>query len=146
MTALDVGNGRMESFTFLNAPTKLNLVKNPVGLELSLDEYAKEKEKFDLVLGLNNTPADGTDMSWIKNADFKKFIDNSNVDKIYITGNAYELANNFLKENILENNLTNIFFIPKSNLKNVLTQKTLFLACFSELQEMRNFIISDKNN
>lgn len=146
MTALDVGNGRMESFTFLNAPTKLNLVKNPIGLELSLDEYAKEKEKFDLVLGLNNTPADGTDMSWIKTVDFKKFIDNSSVDKIYITGNAYELANNFLKENILENNLTNILFIQKSNLKSVLTQKTLFLACFSELQEMRNFIVSNKNN
>lgn len=45
MTALDVGNGRMEVFyTFLNVFTKLNLVKNPVGLELSLDEYSRKRQ------------------------------------------------------------------------------------------------------
>lgn len=137
---LEVGNGRMEKFVFLNEDTKLNLVKNPVGLELSLREYSKEEKTFDLVLALGNTPADGTDLSWIQSVDFKDFIANSKVDKVFITGNAYQISEVFLKAYIEENNLSNIKFIKKTELKNVLTKKTLFLAGFSELQEMRNFI------
>ena len=46
---LEVKNGRMEDFKFHGKSTKLNLIKNKVSLELSLMEYAKETEKFDLV-------------------------------------------------------------------------------------------------
>lgn len=139
MMNLEVGNGRMEKFTFLNEETRLNLVKNPVGLELSLKEYAKEDKVFDLVLALGNTPADGTDLSWINDVDFKNFIENSKVDKVFITGAAVNILEGFLKDYVEKNNL-NINFIKKSTLKDVLNKKTLFLAGFSELKEMRDFI------
>ena len=103
--SLEVGNGRMEKFTFLNEDTKLNLVKNPVGLELSLKEYAKENTTFDLLLALGNTPADGTDLSWIKTVDFKSFMENSKVDKFFITGKAVNILKSLLEDYVKENNL-----------------------------------------
>lgn len=139
MMSLEVGNGRMEKFTFLNEDTKLNLVKNPVGLELSLKEYAKENTTFDLLLALGNTPADGTDLSWIKTVDFKNFMENSKVDKFFITGKAVNILKSLLEDYVKENNL-NIYFIEKSAIKESLTKKTLFLAGFSELKEIRDFI------
>lgn len=141
MMNLELGNGRMEKFIFLNEDTKLNLVKNPVGLSLSLKEYEKCKTVFDLVLALGNTPADGTDLRWINEIDFKEFFKNSKVDKIFITGKAYKILENLLKDYVEKNNL-NIAFIEKKEMKVNLTKKTLFLAGFSELKEIRDFIKS----
>lgn len=140
MMNLELGNGRMEKLTFLNEDTKLNLVKNPIGLSLSLKEYEKCKDTFDLVLSLGNTPADGTDLSWIKTVDFRDFFENSKVDKIFITGKAYKILQDLLKEYVEKNNL-NIKFIKKDSLRESLNKKTLFLAGFSELKNMREFIV-----
>lgn len=139
--SLDVGNGRMENFKFLGKSTKLNLVKNKVGLELSLTEYAKETEKFDLVLALGNTPADGKDLSWIAEVDFKNFVENSLVDTIFITGNAFEIVKEKL-EKYLENNCLckKFIFVSKDEFKEKLSKKTMFLAGFSELNDMRSFL------
>lgn len=139
--SLDVGNSRMENFKFLGKSTKLNLVKNKVGLELSLTEYAKETEKFDLVLALGNTPADGKDLSWIAEVDFKNFVENSLVDTIFITGNAFEIVKEKL-EKYLENNCLckKFIFVSKDEFKEKLSKKTMFLAGFSELNDMRSFL------
>lgn len=139
--SLEVGKGRMEEFKFFGKSTKLNLVKNKVGLELSLTEYAKETEKFDLVLALGNTPADGTDLSWIAEVDFKNFVENSLVDTIFITGNAFEIVKEKL-EKYLENNCLckKFIFVSKDEFKEKLSKKTMFLAGFSELNDMRSFL------
>lgn len=139
--SLDVGNGRMENFKFLGKSTKLNLVKNKVGLELSLTEYAKETEKFDLVLALGNTPADGKDLNWIAEVDFKNFVENSLVDTIFITGNAFELVKEKLAKYLENNCLCKKFiFVSKDEFKEKLSKKTMFLAGFSELNDMRSFL------
>lgn len=139
--SLDVGNGRMENFKFLGKSTKLNLVKNKVGLELSLTEYAKKTEKFDLVLALGNTPADGTDLNWIAEVDFKNFVENSLVDTIFITGNAFELVKEKLAKYLENNCLCKKFiFVSKDEFKEKLSKKTMFLAGFSELNDMRSFL------
>ena len=139
--SLDVGNGRMENFKFLGKSTKLNLVKNKVGLELSLTEYAKETEKFDLVLALGNTPAEGKDLNWIAEVDFKNFVENSLVDTIFITGNAFELVKEKLAKYLENNCLCKKFiFVSKDEFKEKLSKKTMFLAGFSELNDMRSFL------
>ena len=115
-------------------------------MELSLTEYAKETEKFDLVLALGNTPADGTDLNWIAEVDFKNFVENSLVDTIFITGNAFEIVKEKL-EKYLENNCLckKFIFVSKDEFKEKLSKKTMFLAGFSELNDMRSFL-ENKNN
>ena len=49
----------------------LNIVKNPVGLNQVLNLLALDSKPFTLVTLMNNKPADGTDFSWIEEADFE---------------------------------------------------------------------------
>lgn len=65
------GFGRMEEFK-LAGGTKLMLVKNPAGCNQVLEFLENIKERFILVCCLNDRGADGTDISWIWDADFEK--------------------------------------------------------------------------
>ncbi|MBQ9249337.1 MAG: DUF1727 domain-containing protein [Oscillospiraceae bacterium] len=64
------GFGRMEKFD-LGGGSRIMLVKNPAGCNQVLEFLQNIKEKFILVVCLNDRPADGTDVSWIWDADFE---------------------------------------------------------------------------
>jgi len=64
------GFGRMEKFD-LGGGARIMLVKNPAGCNQVLEFLQNIKEKFILVVCLNDRPADGTDVSWIWDADFE---------------------------------------------------------------------------
>ena len=99
-----------------------------------------------MVLALGNTPADGKDMNWIAKVDFKNFVENSLVDMIFITGNAFEIVKEKLEKYLENNNLYEKFiFVSKDEFKEKLSKKTMFLAGFSELNDMRSFL-KNKNN
>lgn len=64
------GFGRMEQFA-LGGGTKIMLVKNPAGCNQVIEFLQNIKENFILVVCLNDRAADGTDISWIWDADFE---------------------------------------------------------------------------
>ena len=64
------GFGRMERFD-LAGGTRMMLVKNPAGCNQVIEYLQTMKEKFILVLCLNDRAADGRDISWIWDADFE---------------------------------------------------------------------------
>lgn len=64
------GFGRMEQFK-LGGGTKMMLVKNPAGCNQVVEFLQNVKEKFVLVICLNDRGADGTDISWIWDVDFE---------------------------------------------------------------------------
>ena len=66
------GFGRMEDFALGKGGAKVMLVKNPAGCNQVLDFLQNVREKFILVVCLNDRGADGTDISWIYDADFEK--------------------------------------------------------------------------
>lgn len=65
------GFGRMEQFD-IGGGTKMMLVKNPAGCNQVIEFLENIKERFALVICLNDRGADGTDISWIWDADFEK--------------------------------------------------------------------------
>lgn len=65
------GFGRMEQFD-MGGGTKMMLVKNPAGCNQVIEFLENIKERFILVVCLNDRGADGTDISWIWDADFEK--------------------------------------------------------------------------
>ncbi|WP_286475563.1 Mur ligase family protein [Methanobacterium sp. CWC-01] len=82
--------GRMESFQFPDKLVKVVLVKNPIGLgevlrSLSLDEKVKS-----LLMVLNDNPADGTDISWIWDAQVENILQVKNLERIYFSGRRAE--------------------------------------------------------
>lgn len=65
------GFGRMERFALGKGGARMMLVKNPAGCNQVIEFLENVKEKFLLVVCLNDRGADGTDISWIWDADFE---------------------------------------------------------------------------
>ncbi len=69
------GFGRMEQFELGSAGARMMLVKNPAGCCRVLDFLKTLKTPFHLVVCLNDNGQDGTDVSWIWDADFEALQD-----------------------------------------------------------------------
>ena len=65
------GFGRMERFELGRQGTRMMLVKNPAGCNQVIEFLENVTEPFRLVICLNDRSADGTDVSWIWDADFE---------------------------------------------------------------------------
>jgi len=61
--------GRGETFTINGAEVELLLVKNPSAFQLSLASFTDKEH--DYMIAINDAIADGRDVSWLWNVDFK---------------------------------------------------------------------------
>ncbi len=71
MGSFQCGFGRMEQFPLGAAGAKMMLVKNPAGCNQVIEFLQNVKDPFVLAVFLNDRDADGTDVSWIWDADFE---------------------------------------------------------------------------
>ena len=71
LASFHCGFGRMEEFALGKAGTRMMLVKNPAGCNQVIEFLEDIRESFELVICLNDRGADGTDISWIWDADFE---------------------------------------------------------------------------
>ena len=63
------------------------LVKNPAGCNQVLEFLQEIRDPFQLVICLNDRSADGTDVSWIWDADFEKLTDlQGKMERVYLSG------------------------------------------------------------
>ena len=81
------GFGRMEQFKLGKAGARMMLVKNPAGCNQVIEFLENIREKFILVVCLNDRGADGTDVSWIWDADFEGLTSlGSYLDRVIVSG------------------------------------------------------------
>ncbi len=81
------GFGRMERFGLGKAGAKMMLVKNPAGCSQVIEFLQTVREHLVLVLCLNDRSADGTDVSWIWDADFEGLAAlGSRLEKVVVSG------------------------------------------------------------
>ena len=71
LASFHCGFGRMEQFDLGRGGTRMMLVKNPAGCNQVIEFLGDIREPFNLVICLNDRGADGTDISWIWDADFE---------------------------------------------------------------------------
>ena len=71
LSSFRCGFGRMETFPLGKAGARMMLVKNPAGCNQVLEFLEQISDPFVLAVCLNDRPADGTDVSWIWDADFE---------------------------------------------------------------------------
>jgi UDP-N-acetylmuramyl tripeptide synthase len=91
--------GRMERFKNGEQVILLMLVKNPVGLSNCIKYVSKIKGDVDLAFALNDNDADGRDVSWIWDADFKPLnVKNSFVHTVGLR--SYDMAIRLKYDNI----------------------------------------------
>jgi len=85
-------NGRMQTFTCNGYRYTLNLAKNHQGVNSTLSSYLKDESEKQMVLFLNDLGADGTDVSWIWDADYE-LLNRPDVTRVICSGRrAYDLA------------------------------------------------------
>ena len=70
--AFGCGFGRMEKFDLRGTPGRMMLVKNPAGCNQTMRYLAGLNEDATFDVCLNDRDADGTDISWIWDADFER--------------------------------------------------------------------------
>ena len=82
--------GRADKFKINNKNIIVQLVKNPVGTNQAI-KLIKDIEESKLFIAINDTPADGIDISWLYDTDFEYFKNYQN--EIIISGSrANEVA------------------------------------------------------
>lgn len=87
--------GRVEKISLGKSDAYIFLIKNPAGATLVFETVNPELKKNDrLLLALNDNFADGTDVSWIWDAEFEQLTINNDHLTIICSGTrAYDLAN-----------------------------------------------------
>ena len=102
------GFGRMESFRLGKSDVRMMLVKNPAGCNQVIDYLEGLRNRFVLVVCLNDRPADGTDVSWIWDAEFERL--NSiagRIEKVIVSGDrALDMRVRLKYAGIPEENIT----------------------------------------
>lgn len=85
-----LNNGRLENVEIKGSPTIINLAKNPTGANVSLRILNENDEQKELLFVLNDSLADGLDVSWIWDINFDNL---NNVSRIITSGTrAFDIA------------------------------------------------------
>lgn len=97
----DCGFGRMESFPLGKRGARMILIKNAAAADQTLNEVCRAPGEKTLVLAVNDRTADGTDISWLDEADFGMLARRGKIMRVYVCGYRAEAAEKRLKrENI----------------------------------------------
>ena len=87
LASFHCGFGRMEEFPLGKAGARVMLVKNPAGCNQVIEFLQDIREHFILVACLNDRGADGTDISWIWDADFEGLAQMAErIDSVIVSG------------------------------------------------------------
>ena len=94
LASFDCGFGRMEKFDLEGTPGRMMLVKNPAGCNQVMRYLSALEDKALFVVCLNDNDADGTDISWIWDADFERLATmGDRLVRVLVSGiRAYDMA------------------------------------------------------
>lgn len=139
-----IGSGRMESITFGRHNTILNLVKNPAGLNRSIEYIDKNQgDDYYLLISVNNRPADGEDTTWLKSVNYQP-LQADKLKTIYIFGEAVQDLRGALIESGIDTSKIEVIEdleVTLTKLKNS-QEKTYFLTNYTAMERVSKAIES----
>ena len=86
LESFDAAFGRMETLTVGGTRTRIVLVKNPAGCDRALEYLATLPEEIFPIFCLNDNINDGTDVSWIWDADYESLFAVRRYERIGVFG------------------------------------------------------------
>ncbi len=90
--SFDCGFGRMERFPLGRCGARMILIKNTAAADQTIGELCREKGDKTLVLAINDRTADGSDISWLDEADFGMLSRRGSVKRAYVCGDRADAA------------------------------------------------------
>lgn len=88
----DCGFGRMESFPLGRQGARMILIKNAAAADQTLDWLRSVAQPLTIAVAVNDRIADGTDVSWLDDADFGKLARMKQLRRVLVTGDRAETA------------------------------------------------------
>ena len=134
--------GRIDKFQINEKNVIIQLIKNPVGTNQAI-KLIKDITPSKLFVILNDTPADGSDISWLYDTDFEYFKDYKS--EVILSGTkANELALRFKHAGLKEEQFfiePNVKKAYKHAIKATSKEETLLiLANFTTLAELKDIM------
>ena len=139
----ELNNGRLEKLVIKDAPTIINLAKNPTGANVSLRLLNEDDEEKELLFVLNDNKADGFDVSWIWDINFDHL---NNVKRIITAGTrGYDIAIR-IKTSGFDANKIEAYLDLEQAVKTLYTNTTkkYVIANYTSLQPTRTEILKLK--
>ncbi len=135
--------GRVEQIEVKGKKGVIMLIKNPVGATQVFETIRDELSSDDVLLAaLNDNFADGTDVSWIWDAEFEKFkIQNSKFKIICSGSRAYDMAIRFKYAGVAESQIEVISSLPEAFDMAFKTEgKVVILPTYTALLELQKIL------
>lgn len=140
--------GRMEHFIIDNREAILILVKNPTGLNQSLEAVKSDLSSKNMFFALNDNAADGRDVSWIWDANIETILE-TDVLKVVCSGQrSGDIAVRLKYCGVDKDNI-----IIKSNLREGIEtavngdgERTYILSTYTALFECRKILLKLQKN
>ncbi|MCL2116703.1 MAG: MurT ligase domain-containing protein [Methanobrevibacter sp.] len=148
--SFDYKLGRMETLKFPDKEVILVLSKNPVGLSEVLTTFSYDESKKSIMFILNDTPADGKDVSWIWDADVEQLNKIKNIANFYCSGVRAEDAALRVKYAGLDTNKIKIYSSSnetdiETSINDILNQnveKVVIIGTFTATPAARTILIN----
>lgn len=138
-----LNNGRMSIYHYRGSDLVVNLIKNPAGADVAIEEINHDLNDKSVVLFLNDLTADGNDVSWIWDADFEK-LTRSEISHFLCSGRrAWDMANRLKYAGINPDKIKVIPDIEKAvdfSLDHF--AKTYYLPNYTALNLVNNHLLS----
>ena len=143
LSSFSCGFGRMEDFP-LGGGTKMILVKNPAGCSQALEFLSKVDSPFVFAFCLNDRGADGTDISWIWDANFESLLPQAErMQRIFVSGDRGADMKVRLKYAGIPEERIQVFPTPEA-LTDALAQEELpifILPTYTAMLDLRKVIV-----
>lgn len=98
----ECGFGRMELFPLGEKGARMILIKNAAAADQTLQTIKSGREAKAIVFAVNARPADGTDISWLDDADFGALKRMKGLERVYVTGDKADVMADRLERDGLE--------------------------------------------
>nr|WP_255405150.1 MurT ligase domain-containing protein [Thermoanaerobacterium sp. RBIITD] len=78
--------GRLQT-TYLNdKKVIINLIKNPIGFDSTLNMLREINKPLNLLIAINDNYADGRDVSWLWDVDIENFVSHTTINNVVTSG------------------------------------------------------------
>lgn len=143
LDAYKSNDGRMQEIKIHGNSIYLNLVKNPAGMNMTLQE-AEKMDIDNMAFILNDAEADGRDVSWIWDADFEYLLE-KDIKKYFVSGTraqdmALRLKNMGVdpKAIVVDNNFNAL-------IDAITTKNALVVASYTALNDAKKALVAKED-
>ena len=136
--------GRMEKIRVDKTEILINLTKNPISFDISLEYLVSQKQTDIVIIGINNLSGDIEDPRWIKDTKNLSLLNNFN--NIWLIGNCADIIREILLKEVLDSNKIEVIESPSKTIDKVINSnsKIVMLLNYTCMMQIRNILVKRK--